>query len=253
MADLRIYPDRPTAARALAGMIANIAQSAAAVRDHFTIALAGGSTPRTAYRLLADEFAADIDWMSTYVFWGDERCVPWDHAESNVRMAREAMLNHVPLALDRLYRIPVQLTPEAAAQAYQAELVRFFETRGRVPRFDVMLLGMGADGHIASLFPGSAALEETQKWVVHTTAEGATVPDRVTVTLPVINAASNVIIYTLGAEKADAIAQIFLGGDQPVLPAGRVQPRDGRLTWIIDEAAATKLRASTQQDSFTLI
>ena len=248
MADLRIYDDRASAARALAALVVTAAQSAVAARDRFTLVLCGGSTPRQAFRLLADEYADDIDWSRTSIFWSDERCVPADHPDSNTKMAREALLDHVPLAFDRIYRIPTQLDPASAAQAYQAELVRFFESRGGIPRFDMMILGVGADGHTASLFPGSPALDEKKRWVVTATAENAPVKERITFTLPILNAAAHVVMLVLGEEKADAVARIFTGDDDPPLPAGRVQPLNGRLTWILDEEAASRLRAATIDD-----
>ncbi len=241
MGDLRIYPDRMSAARALAALIVQVSQSAVAVRDRFVLALSGGSTPRETYRLLADEFNNDIDWMRTHIFWSDERCVPHTDPESNLRMARETLLNHVPIAFDHIYPVPTEFPPVQAADLYQSQIDRFFEMRGGRPRFDLILLGMGSDGHTASLFPGSPALDERQARAVAVTVD-APIANRVTLTLPVLNSAGHVAFLVTGEDKAAALARVMAGGEDTPLPAARVQPTDGRLTWIVDEAAAKGLR-----------
>jgi 6-phosphogluconolactonase len=241
MGDLRIYPDKASASRAMASLVAQVSQSAVAVRDRFTLALSGGKTPHDVYRLLADEFSDDIDWMRTYIFWSDERCVPHTDPESNLRMARETLLNHVPIAFDHIYPVPTEFPPLQAADLYQSQIDRFFEMRGGRPRFDLLLLGMGADGHTASLFPGSPALEERVARVIAVTVD-APIRDRVTFTLPVLNSAAHVAFLVTGEDKAEALTHIMTQTEGTPLPAARVQPTDGRLTWIVDEAAAEGLR-----------
>lgn len=162
---VRVYQTPVIAARALAERIVTVSEQAMAVRGRFVIALAGGSTPQMAYDILSAEFGERVDWESTYVFWGDERAVPPESSQSNVRMARDHMLNFVPVPTAHVYRIRGEMPPEAAAREYEHTLRAFFggRTESEMPRFDVLLLGMGADGHTASLFPGHAALRERER------------------------------------------------------------------------------------------
>ena len=217
-----VYPDADHLARAAA--------------EGF-VALAGGSTPRAAYALLAAE---EVDWSRVHVFWGDERCVPPDHPDSNYRLAREALLDHVSLPAGNVHRMRGEMEPEAAAQAYAAELRAFFGTQW--PSFDLVLLGMGNDGHIASLFPGSAALRETARPVVAVTAEYQDRPaHRVTLTLPAINAARQVLFLVTGAAKAETLWAV-LEGPAERFPAQLIRPTSGQLTWLVDTAAASRLK-----------
>jgi 6-phosphogluconolactonase len=234
---LRRLGDPEALARAAAEEVVGAATRAVAARGAFTVALAGGATPRRLYRLLADAgapFHGRIPWDRTHVFFGDERPVAPDHPDSNYRMAREALLDHVAVA--SVHRIPAE-APGAAA-AYEADLRAFFGTPGDAapPRLDLVLLGLGPDGHTASLFPGTAAVEEAARWVV-----SPFVPQvgsrRVTLTLPVLNRARAVLFLVSGAEKAGALARV-LGGEP--LPAARVQP-DGGAVWLVDDAAASAL------------
>jgi len=226
-------------ARAAAEAVAEAAAIAVAERGRFTIALAGGATPRPLYALLADAgapFRARVPWDRVHVFFGDERCVPPDHAESNWRMAREALLD--PVRPASAWRMPgEQPDPAAAAAAYEAVLARFFGVSaagGSPPAFDVVLLGLGADGHTASLFPGSPALEETVRWVAAPWVPrlGA---HRLTLTLPVLNAAREALFLVAGADKADALRRVLAG--DAALPAARVRPAGGAIFYV-DRAAA---------------
>jgi 6-phosphogluconolactonase len=238
---LRRVRDAAAVAWAAAEEVAGAASRAVTARGAFTLALAGGSTPRRAYELLADPgapFRGRIAWDRTHVFFGDERPVPPDHPDSNDRMAREALLEHVAVA--SVHRIRAE--EPAAAEAYEAELRRFFGIApgGAPPRLDLVLLGLGPDGHTASLFPGSAALDEGARWVV-----SPFVPRlgtrRTTLTLPVLDRARAVVFLVSGAEKAAALARVL--APEPgaeLLPAARVQPEGGAL-WIVDEAAASGL------------
>ncbi len=242
MSELLIYPTPMAASRAFADRVARISEIAMAVRDRFIIALAGGSTPRMAYDLLSSEFARVVDWGTTYVFWGDERCVPPESPLSNLRMARDTLLNHVRIPLDHMHRIHGEYEPEQAASTYEQELRRFFESRGtRGPRFDALLLGLGTDGHVASLLPGSPALDVHDRWV--TTAQRPDEPfGRVTLTFPAINSAANILFLVTGPDKAEVVARVIHNDQsQGTLPAHRVAPTSGSVIWVLDEDAASAL------------
>jgi 6-phosphogluconolactonase len=228
----KIYPDSVELARAAAEHFTTIAENTIITRGQFTVALAGGSTPRATYALLAsDEFATRLNWQHVHVFWGDERCVPPDHPDSNHRMAREALLDHVPIPTDNIHRIRGELNPEQATSIYRDDLKT---TLGSDGRFDLVLLGMGTDGHMASLFPGTTALEERKRAAVAVYVEKLQ-SWRVTLTLPTINAARHVLFLVSGSAKATVLAQISAGKS---LPAGLVRPSHGQLTWLVDKDAA---------------
>jgi 6-phosphogluconolactonase len=229
MTERRVYPDKAAVALAAADYLLACYATAIAEHGRFALALAGGSTPRTLYELLVER---PIDWTRVHIFWGDERTVPPDHPDSNYHMARSTLLNHVPLPSGNVYRIRTELEPQAAAAAYERDLRRFF---GDAPRFDLILLGMGADGHTASLFPGTAALAETERWVVanHVPQLGTW---RITFTLSVINAAAHVAFLVTGADKRERLQQV-LAGPPGQFPAQLVQPADGEVIWFLDQAA----------------
>jgi 6-phosphogluconolactonase len=232
---IRVCADAADLARAAAEYFVALAGKAVATRGQFAVALAGGSTPRAAYALLAsDEFAARVDWLRVHVFWGDERCVPPDHPDSNYRMARAALLDHVPIPTDNIHRIQGELNPDQAASIYQGELQAVL---GTGERFDLILLGMGVDGHTASLFPGITALEERERAVVAVYVENMQ-SWRVTLTLPIINAARHALFLVSGDAKAEVLAQINAGER---LPTSLVQPSHGQLTWLVDQNAASNL------------
>ena len=243
--DLEVVADADALAREAARYVVRIANEAIAARGQFSVGLSGGSTPRALFeRLASPAWALRIDWARAHVFWGDERCVPPDHAESNYRMAREALLDRVPLPPEHSHRIAGELPPAEAARRYEAELRAFFaggEPATPQPRFDLLLLGMGDDGHTASLFPGTAALHETARWAVENY-----VPRldswRITLTVPAINAAAHVLFLVSGAAKAETLRAVLHGPRQPeVYPAQFIQPQAGRLLWLVDRAAATPL------------
>jgi 6-phosphogluconolactonase len=240
MAEIRTCPDAASLARAAAEHFVTLAAAAIAARGQFVVALSGGSTPRTSYALLAShQFAQRVDWPRVHVFWGDERCVPPDHPESNYRMAREALLDRVPIPTENVHRMRGELPPDQAATAYQAELEAALGAGGR---FDLILLGMGADGHTASLFPGTTALHEQTRWVVAHYVDKLSAW-RVTLTPVAINAAAHVIFIVSGAGKAERLPEVLAGPYQPdILPAQIVRPADGRLLWLVDAAAAVHLR-----------
>jgi 6-phosphogluconolactonase len=243
---LRRVQDAGEVARTAAEEVARAAAGAFAARRRFTVALAGGSTPRRLYALLAEPggpFRARIPWASTHVFFGDERSVPPEHPESNYRMAREALLDHVAVASVH----PIPADEPDAAERYEEELRHFFgvASGGPPPPLDLVLLGLGPDGHTASLFPGSAALDEETRWVVSTFVDRLGTR-RTTLTLPVLNRARGVVFLVSGAEKAAALAGVLAPapGAAP-LPAARVAPAGGTL-WIVDRAAASRLVAGRE-------
>jgi 6-phosphogluconolactonase len=213
---------------------------AAAVQRGGHIALAGGSTPRKAYELLA---AMDLDWCKTELWLGDDRCVAPDHQHSNFRMVAEELLAGTPD--DRrprlFHRIQGELRAPAAADAYEAELRDAFGTGG-APRFDLILLGIGPDAHTASLFPNDDALGEQERWAVGVETPGmAPLVPRVTLTLPVLDAAREVVFLISGADKADAVARAFGDAPGPDAPASLVRPDPGTLTVLLDPPAAARL------------
>ena len=240
MADVRVFAAADDLAEAVAEEFVELAAMAIADRGRFVVALAGGSTPRAAYTLLASEsFASRVDWSRVLFFWGDERCVPPDHSESNYRMAREALLDHVPVPVQNMFRVLGEEEPVQAADTYEDVLRALFG--GPIPRFDLVMLGMGGDGHTASLFPGTAAVHEPVRWVVAHRVEELDAW-RVTLTPVVLNAAANVLFVVSGRGKAERLREVLEGPYQPdVLPAQIVKPSAGRLLWIVDETAAAEL------------
>jgi 6-phosphogluconolactonase len=228
-------------ARAGAAEVAGAARESVRERGRFALALAGGDTPRRLYRLLANDAA--VDWSRAELFFGDERAVPPDHPDSNYRMARETLLAPAGVEPRRVHRIEAERADlDLAARAYEAELVRVLgEVEGLPPRLDLVLLGMGADGHTASLFPHSAALKECERAVVAN--EAAAVGRRITFTFPLILRARRLLVLVAGEEKAAALASVLEGPPDPDrLPAQRLRAAAGRLLWLADEAAASGLR-----------
>jgi 6-phosphogluconolactonase len=235
--DVAIYETLAAAAAAAAREIVGVAGDAVARRGRFVVALAGGETPRPLYGLLAGEYRGAMPWDRTDVCFGDERCVPPDDPASNYGMVRSALLDHVPVAATRVQRIAGELAADAAARDYDARMRRLFRDDGSAPTFDVALLGVGADGHTASLFPGDPALGERERWAAPVLAPpGAKVRDRVTLTLPVLNRARAVIFLCAGVEKREVVSRV-LSGAAPELPAARVRGAEHTL-WLVDRAAA---------------
>ncbi len=238
-----VYPDLKGASTQAAERFVAAARSAAAARGECAVALAGGSTPRMLYEMLAGEpYRSRIPWHVLRVFFGDERCVPRDDPRSNYRMVRESLLTRVPLPAERVHPMPADATDlDAAAEAYERTLRRFLpRTPAGWPRFDWVLLGLGDNAHTASLFPGTPVIWETRRAVV-----SLYVPElranRMTVTPPVLNSAAAVVFLVAGPSKADAVRRVL---DRPwnpdAAPAQVVRPEDGELHWIMDAAAASK-------------
>ena len=230
-------------ARQAAELVAALSERAVRDRDRFAVALSGGSTPRRLHRLLAsEEYRERISWPHWRVFWGDERAVRPDHDESNYRMARETLLDHVALSQAHVHRITTELDPARAAYEYEQTIRQALD--GGPPVFDLILLGMGDDGHTASLFPGTEALQEDRRivaadWVPHLDAH------RITFTLPLINRAAAVAFLVEGAHKSKMVRRVLRPGpgEEP-LPASLVQPVSGDLHWFLDSTAAAHLDTS---------
>jgi 6-phosphogluconolactonase len=242
MPELEILPDLHQLAEHAAGDCLRLMEETLRKSNRFALALAGGSTPKELYTRLAE---AKADWERVHFFWGDERCLPPDHPDSNYCTAQETLLQHISIPSENIHRIMGENSAKDAAQAYEADLRRFFGNE--LPRFDLILLGLGTDGHTASLFPGSPGVRARRRQAVpvrHTTPPPPLV-DRVTLTLPVLNAAAQVIFLVAGRDKAETMAEVLNGTHQPDrLPAQGVRPANGRLLWLADEAAAAKLTAT---------
>ena len=239
--NVQIFDDAGGVARAAAQRIVELASEAIAARGTFTIALSGGSTPKAIFELLADdEFRTQIAWQNVHVFFGDERTVPPYHADSNFRMANEAMLSRVPLPEQNIHRIDGVGDAAANASDYESDLREYF-SNSNWPRLDLVMLGMGDDGHTASLFPDTTALKEESLWVAANWVEKFNTW-RITLTAPAINAARNVLFLITGAGKADRLSEVLLGErDTSRLPSQLIAPREGVLEWYVDRAAAAKL------------
>lgn len=240
---VEVLPTPEAVMHAAAERFVGAAEHAARERGGFAVALAGGSTPDGLYRRLAGEpYRNRVDWSLVQVFWGDERCVPPDDGASNYRMTREALLDRVPIPAANIHRIGGEDEPALAARDYEVTLREQFGTPHGPPRpgagFDLVLLGLGADGHTASLFPGSAALLERERWVL--AARGPVAPHwRVTLTPVVIQAAREAIFLVTGREKAPALHRALDGaGGSADQPARVVLPLGGAVRWLVDSAAA---------------
>lgn len=240
MSEVRRYSDANHLAHAAAELFVTLSKPAVAEQGRFTVALSGGSTPKALYQLLAREpYANQIEWPHVHIFWGDERCVPADHPDSNYRMARETFLQSVPLLPENIHPIHGDIDPAQASAEYEQQLRIFFGNG--LPVFDLILLGMGDDGHTASLFPGTAAIHEQNRWVIGHYVEKLETW-RLTLTPPVINAAVQVTFLVVGKSKAERLRDVLKGPYQPdVLPSQIVKPTEGRLVWLVDEEAATLL------------
>ena len=247
---VRVLPDLPTLAEAAADEVVRALGEALAARGTASLVLSGGSTPRPVYRLLGSPPRREaVDWGAVRVFWGDERAVPPDHPESNFRSAREELLSRVPLAEGSVHRIAGELPPEEAAAEYEAALRAAL---GEELAFDLVLLGLGADGHTASLFPGDDAGEgRTAPGRAVVAASAPEAPRRrVTLTYDALAAAREVLFLVAGEGKAEAVARALSpgaggeGGGRPggsLPPAARVRPRSGRVLWLLDAGAASRL------------
>ena len=233
--NIHVFENPRELARGAAEAFAEEAAKSIREKGAFTVALAGGSTPKALYELLATEYRDALDWNGVHAFFGDERTVPPDHEDSNYHLAYTTLLSQVPVgSVDRMRG---ELDPREAAALYEEELRAFF---GGLPRFDLVLLGMGEDGHTASLFPGTPALDVTDRWAVENPVEQLNTV-RLTLTAPVLNAAQKIIFLVAGEGKAEALKEILKGDADPhEYPAKLVRP-EGGAEWIVDQAAARLL------------
>lgn len=240
-ADIRIFADQATLFAGAAAEFFRVVRESLASGRNCNVALAGGSTPKGLYQLIADKTAGDpdlrqLDWSRVHFFFADERSVPPDHPDSNYGMAKRSLYSRDTFLPANLHRVLAEKPPNAAAQEYENELLSHF---GGAPEFDLIWLGSGPDGHTASLFPGTAALNETNRWVVENDVPKMNTT-RITFTYPMLNAADEVMFLVSGPDKKDAIHSLLATSSD--LPATRVRPR-GNLFWYLDEAAAARLTA----------
>ena len=235
--DVRVCEDLADLSQRAAEAAVRTIRDAVQTRDTCSVVLSGGSTPRTLYSLLASQFRAEIPWMHVHLFWGDERYVPPDDPRSNFRMAKETLLDHVPCPAANIHRMSTHFpSADSAAEDYERTLRNEFVAEW--PDFDLVLLGLGSDGHTASLFPGSPALAETTRWVVaaHAPAEPQS---RLTLTLPALTRAKTVYLLAAGSDKSDALRQVLEGpGDVLQYPAAGVRRGPGQVIWWVDREAA---------------
>ena len=247
-ASVEIFADAGALTLKAGDLFLRLAQDAVARREIFTVALSGGLTPKGLYTLMATDksLRAAVPWSKIHFFFGDERHVPPDSPDSNFRMVDEAMLQRLPPGSTHIHRILGELADAAeAASRYEAEMKDFFETHGLVeedlPRFDLIFLGLGPEGHTASLFPESLALQETHRWVVANWVEKLKT-HRITLTFPVLNNAGDVVLLVAGSAKAQIMADVLeRTADVPKYPVQSVQPRSGTERWMLDKAAASQL------------
>ncbi|HLK63613.1 MAG TPA: 6-phosphogluconolactonase [Bryobacteraceae bacterium] len=243
MSGIRVVADSTALFQAGADAFVSAAKEAIEAKGHFNVALSGGSTPKGMFALLAE--GSQVAWDKVRFFWGDERHVPPDHADSNYRMAKESLLAKIGAKAEQVWRIEAENPSAAEAAArYEQRLREYFGTaEGQFPAFDLILLGMGPDGHTASLFPGTKALNEMGGLVVSNWV-GKFYTDRITFTAPLLNAAVSVVFLVGGGDKAPALKAVLEGPYEPAqLPAQMVRPERGRLVWVVDRAAGAMLKA----------
>lgn len=235
-----VFSDAESLNQAAAQLFADTCRKSVAAQGRFSVSLAGGQTPKRVYELLAQPpHSAGVPWNCVHVFWGDERYVPADDPRSNARMARQALLDRVPIPPEQIHPVPFAATPKETATQYEAILRAYF-TSG-APRFDLVLLGLGENGHTASLFPHLPVLDERRRWVAEVYVQEQDLW-RVTMTAPILNEAALVTFLVAGANKADVLHEVVQGPrDVSRLPAQLISPTQGELRWLVDRAAAARL------------
>lgn len=249
--DVRIFPDVESLSRAAAQGLMDRINATVLGGGPFYLALAGGNTPRVLYRVLAADYRYEIPWEQVHVFWGDERYVPPDDTRSNYGMARETLLDHVPIPAKNIHPMPTDYAePGDGARAYERTLQNYFSLPW--PRFNLVLLGLGSDGHTASLFPGSSALEEKERWVV--AAKGPAEPrQRLTLTLPVLTHSDQIYFLVAGADKAQALRRALADAPDPRnCPAAGVRLGHASVVWWADRAAAALVETLSRLGSADL-
>ncbi len=239
-----VYNDLEALSQAAAELFAAEARQAVQASGRFTVALAGGSTPRRTYELLGQEpLLSRVPWQQTHIFWGDERCVPGNDPRNNARMARQTLLDHVPIPAEQIHPMVCDGSSQEAAAQYEVLLHSFFAS-GR-SRFDLILLGLGENGHTASLFPGTSVVEEQQRWVgeVYVAEEGL---HRLTLTAAAINQAALVVFLVSGHDKGPILQKVLEDSQDPRnIPAQLIKPANGRLQWLVSRDAARLLQPPT--------
>jgi 6-phosphogluconolactonase len=242
MAQIEIVPTKDKLIQQAVEIFIRAANEAIRERGVFSVALSGGGTPRPVYEALGDPIQRGrVDWAKVHLFWGDERHVLPTDAQSNYRMVKEALLDQIDIPAANVHRVPAEMEVRMAAFQYEEDLRQFFS--GEWPRFDFVFLGMGGDGHTASLFPGSAALNEEHRWFVANYAEGMATW-RLTLSAPAINAARLILVMAAGESKAARLKAVLDGPREPYqMPIQMIAPTDGEMIWLVDEAAAGEIEA----------
>ncbi|RMG39911.1 MAG: 6-phosphogluconolactonase [Methanobacteriota archaeon] len=233
---VKIFPSGEPFVTGAASLLISFIREKLQQQEICTVVLAGGNTPRSIYQYFTELPAeGQPDWKRIHFFWGDERTVPPTHPESNYRMVAESLLNHLSIPESNIHRMKGELPPAQAAEDYRKQLHQFFQ--GRMPAFDLVILGLGADGHTASLFPGTTAVKEKEKWVTEVYVEQLNTW-RITLTFPVINHAQQIVFLVAGTAKAAILEKLMnLVEASPTLPASLVKPETGEVMWLLDEAA----------------
>ncbi|XP_076945221.1 putative 6-phosphogluconolactonase 2 [Bidens hawaiensis] len=248
--EVRIHESLDELSTDLADYIAELSEVSVKERGFFAIALSGGSVISLMRNLCGAPYNKTVDWSKWYIFWADERVVAKNHADSNYKLAKDHLLSKLPIIPSHIHSINDSLTTEEAANEYEFVIRKLVRTRvvnvskvSDCPKFDLILLGMGPDGHVASLFPNHSVLEEKNEWVTFITTSPKPPPERITFTLPVINSAANVAVVVTGGGKAEAswMAIGDVGPEGPVLPARMIEPSVGKLVWFLDNYAASKI------------
>jgi 6-phosphogluconolactonase len=245
ISEIKIYETKEELYKGAAELIAGLISSY--IRLHFkcTIALSGGTTPGNLYNILAKRYKQEIDWNNVFLFWGDERFVPAEHPDSNYKLASENLISKVSMHKENIFKINTDVLPDDAAGKYEGILKKFFGDN-ELPVFDIILLGLGKDGHTASIFPGTPAEYETNKWVMGYHVDSID-SNRITFTLPVINNAKNVIFLIAGEDKREIVEKIFIKQEENRFPALKVKPQNGTLFYLMDRAAAGELKEQINQ------
>jgi 6-phosphogluconolactonase len=244
---VRIFQDMEALSQAAAEKFTILSRQSISICGRFSVALSGGSTPHRLYQILANApYRARIHWDNVHIFWSDERCVPKDDPRSNARMARQVLLDLVPIPSENVHPIQCNLSPRDAALQYEKELREFFSSQN--PNFHLVLLGLGENGHTASLFPHTSVLNEQERWVSEVYIPELDM-NRVTFTAPFINQASQVVFLVSGSDKAEVLEKVLEGNYRPhELPAQLIRPSGAHPIWLVDKAASHKLTEQTDQD-----
>ena len=239
--ELKILPSQTDLVWEAAAKISAILRAGIHATGTSSLVLSGGMTPRSVYELLASEaWRGNVEWPKVHLFWGDERCVPSTAPDSNFRMANETMIRKIAIPASNVHRVQTDHPPQEAARLYQIEIRKAMQLReGQIPRFTLILLGLGEDGHVASLFPGSTALQERVRLVAENYVESVKA-SRITLTFPVINNAHSVVVLVTGKAKS-GILRAISEADVPVYPANMLRPTSGSLVWLADADAASQL------------